>query len=254
MRTVSAALFRYDFTLLFRHGFVAAYALIGLMYAAIAGALPQAWGAAVLPVMVWSDPVFFGFFFAGATVCLDLAQGTFRALAATPLRPSAYFLVKSANLALLAYAMAVGIALAVCGFAFRPLVLLVAIVLGGAPSALLGAALALRLGSINRFMVAAIPGLLWFSFPVLVYAAGQWLPDWVFWLGRLSPADGALRWARAAFDTSVAITGSGGSGPGVGGVTSGPGALALAAAESLGWTFLVARFALVPAVAAAREA
>jgi hypothetical protein len=224
------------------------------MYAAIAAALPQAWGDAVLPVMVWSDPVFFGFFFAGATVCLDLAQGTFRVLAVTPLKASVYFLVKSANLALLAYAMAVGISLAVRGLAFRPLVLLVAVFLGGAPSSLLGAALALRLGSINRFMVGAIPCLLWFSFPVLVYAAGQWLPDWVFWLGRLSPADGALRWAMAAFDTSVAITGSGGGGLGDGGAPFGPGALAFALAESLGWTALAARFALVPAVAAAREA
>ena len=254
MRTVSASLFKYDFTLLFRHGFIAAYALIGIMYAAIAGALPQAWGDAVLPVMVWSDPVFFGFFFAGATVCLDLAQGTFRVLAVTPLKPSAYFLVKSLNLALLAYAMAVGIALAVRGFAFRPVILLVAIMLGGAPSALLGAALALRLGSINRFMVGAIPGLLWFSVPVLVYAAGQWLPDWVFWLGRLSPADGAFRWAMAAFDTSVALTGSGGASAGSGSLGLGPGGLVPAALESLGWTVLAARLVLVPAAAAAREA
>jgi fluoroquinolone transport system permease protein len=247
MRSDSIALFRYDFTLLYRHGFVAAYALIGITYAAIAGALPRPWADAVLPVMVWSDPVFFGFFFAGATVCLDLAQGTFRVLAVTPLKPPAYFLVKSANLALLAFAMAVGISLAVRGLAFRPLVLLVAIVLGGAPSALLGAALALRLGSINRFMVGAIPGLLWFSLPVLVYAAGQWLPDWVFWLGRLSPVDGSLRWAMAAFATA-------GTSAGPGSVNLGPGALALAAAESLAWTGLVARFALAPAVAAAREA
>jgi hypothetical protein len=254
MRTFPVALFRYDFFLLFRHGFVAAYVVIGILYASIAAALPRSWGEAILPVMVWSDPVFFGFFFAGATVCLDLAQGTFRALSATPLRPATYFLVKSANLALLAYGMALGISLAVRGLAFRPLVLLVAIFLGGAPSALIGAALALRLGSVNRFMVGAIPALLWFSLPVFMYAAGHWLPGWVLWLGRLSPADGALRWARAAFDTSVAISGSGGSGTCIGGVTIGPGALALAALETLAWTVLSARYALAPAIAAAREA
>jgi hypothetical protein len=240
MKPVSFALARYDFALLFRHGFVAAYAVIGVLYAAIAAALPRSWGEAILPVMVWSDPVFFGFFFAGATVCLDLAQGTFRALSATPLRPATYFLVKSANLALLAYGMALGISLAVRGLAFRPVVLLAAVLLGGAPSALIGAALALRLGSVNRFMMGAIPALLWFSLPVMVYAAGQWLPGWVSWLGRLSPADGALRWAAAAFDTN--------------GAPLGPGALALAALETLAWTFLAARYALAPAIAAAREA
>lgn len=254
MKHVSFALFRYDFTLLFRHGFVAAYALIGIMYAAIAAALPRSWGEAVLPLMVWSDPVFFGFFFAGATVCLDLSQGTFRAFSATPLKPSVYFLVKSANLSLLAYGMAVGISLAVRGLAFRPLVLLVAVLLGGVPSALIGAALALRLGSINRFMVGAIPCLLWLALPVLVYAGGQWLPDWVSWLGRSSPADGAFRWALAAFDASVVFCGFGSGRTSSGGVSLGPAALALAALETLGWTLLAARFALVPAVAAASEA
>ena len=254
MKSVPVALFRYDFTLLFRHGFVAAYAVIGVLYAAIAAALPQAWGDAVLPVMVWSDPVFFGFFFSGATVCLDLAQGTFRALTATPLRPSVYFLVKSANLALLAYGMALGISLAVRGLAFRPLILLVAVFLGGAPSALIGAALALRLGSVNRFMVGAIPGLMWLSLPVFVYAAGPWLPGWVFWLGRLSPADGALRWAMAAFAANGVASGYGGAASGSGGAALGLGALVLAALETLAWLVLAARYALAPAVTTAREA
>jgi hypothetical protein len=253
MRTFPVALFRYDFTLLFRHGFVAAYVVIGILYAAIAAALPLDWGNAVLPVMVWSDPVFFGFFFAGATVCLDLAQGTFRALSATPLRPSVYFLVKSANLALLAYGMALAIALAVRGLAFRPLVLLGAMFLGGAPAALIGAALALRLGSVNRFMIGAIPALLWFSLPVFVYAAGQWLPGWVSLLGRLSPADGALRWAVAAFDTGIIAAGKAAT-TGSSRAIFGPGALALAALETLVWTSLAARYALTPAIAATREA
>ena len=247
MKSVSLSLFRYDFTLLLRHGFVAAYVVIGLLYAALASALPQSWGDAVLPVLVWSDPVFFGFFFAGATVCLDLAQGTFQALNVSPLKPSTYFLVKSANLALLAYAMALGIAFSARGLAFHPLVLLIAVFLGGAPSALFGAALALRLKSVNRFMVGAIPALLWFSLPVLEYSAGQWLPAWVSWLARLSPADGALRWATAAFSKA-------GAGPGFSGTTIGGGALVLAVLETLIWVVLAARFALTPAIAAAREA
>jgi len=235
MSSIPLTLFKYDFALLMRHGFVVAYGVIGFLYVVIVSSLPGSWADPILPVMVWSDPVFFGFFFAGATVCLDLSQGTFKALITTPLKPSVYFLVKSINLSLLAFVMALGIALVVRGLAFRPLILAIGILFGGAPAALLGAALALRLGSINRFMVGAIPWLVWLALPVFVYVGGPWLPEGVLWLARFSPADGAFRLTQAAFDLGRAdfIWRSS----------------ALAALESLAWTVVVAKFALLPAIA-----
>ncbi|MBU0926600.1 MAG: hypothetical protein KKA67_02520, partial [Spirochaetes bacterium] len=110
---------RYDFRLLWRHGFAVAYLVVAVLYAAILSVLPRDWADAVLPALAWSDPAFFCFFFAGASVCLDLSQGTFRALFASPLRPAIYMVIKAGNLGVLSFAMAVLVSASSRGGDFR---------------------------------------------------------------------------------------------------------------------------------------
>ena len=190
---------RNDFRLLWRHGFAAAYLVVAVLYAVILSALPRPWADAVLPVLAWSDAVFFCFFFAGASVCLDMAQGTFRALFVSPLRPSTYFIVKAANLSVLSFAMAAAVSISCRGAEFRPLPLAASALLGGAPTAIIGASLAIRLRTVNRFMIGSIPVFLPLALPAFRYAAGRWLPAWFAMLIRFTPAEGALVWARAAY-------------------------------------------------------
>ncbi|HSV55814.1 MAG TPA: hypothetical protein VLH39_01735 [Magnetospirillaceae bacterium] len=225
---------RNDFRLLWRHGFAIAYLVVALVYAAVLSALPREWADLVLPVLAWSDAALFCFFFAGTSVCLDLAQRTFRALFVSPLPPWAYFLVKAANLSVLSFGMAAAVSLSSRGFEFRPLPLAICVLAGGAPSALIGAAVALRLRTVNRFLVGSIPAFLVLSLPVLRYAADPWLPSWVSALARWTPTEGALLWARAAF-TSV---------PG--------GELAAGATAALVWTAAASTLILGPAARAAR--
>lgn len=226
---------RNDFRLLWRHGFAIAYLIVALVYAAVLSALPKSWSDAVLPVLAWSDAAFFCFFFAGASVCLDLAQGTFRALFVSPLPPWTYFLVKAANLSVLSFGMAAAVSLSSRGFGFRPLPLAVSVLAGGAPSALIGAALALRLRTVNRFLVGTIPVFLVLSLPVLRYAAEPWLPGWLSALSRWTPTEGSFLWARAAFSPV-------------------PGAeLAAGVAGAAAWTAVAAYLILAPAVRSAKE-
>lgn len=194
-----ASFARSDMKLLARHGFVVAYAAVGLFYAALVRVLPPDWAAAILPVLVWSDPVFFGFFFAGATVCLDLAQGSYGALAVTPFTLTAYVLAKSLNLAILAFGLALGLSFAGRGLAFYPLRLGLAVLLGLGPAVLFGAALAFRLRTVNRFIVGAMPFMLALALPVAAYAGAGSLPSWLLAAARLSPGEGALAWARASY-------------------------------------------------------
>jgi fluoroquinolone transport system permease protein len=197
---MNAILFvRNDFRLLWRHGFAVAYLVVAVLYAAVLSALPRRWADAALPVLAWSDTAFFCFFFAGASVCLDMAQGTFQTLFVSPLRPSAYFIVKSANLSVLSFAMAAVVSLSCRGADFRPLPLAAAALLGGAPTAIIGASLAIRLRTVNRFMIGSIPIFLLLALPAVRYAAGRWLPEWFAALSRWAPTEGALSWARAAF-------------------------------------------------------
>ena len=165
-----AALVAFDFRLLWRHGFALAYIVIAALYAAIVSAIPRDWADAVLPVLAWSDPAFFCFFFAGASVCLDLDQGTFQALFASPLRPAVYLAVKAANLSVLAFLMAAAVSASARG-----------------------------LKTVNRFLMGSMPVFLVLALPVVEYAAGPWLPAWFGVLARATPSDGALRFARAAY-------------------------------------------------------
>ncbi len=221
-----------DFRLLWRHGFAIAYLVVALVYASVLSALPREWADAVLPVLAWSDAAFFCFFFAGASVCLDLAQGTYRALLVSPLPPRTYFLVKAANLSILSFGMAAAVSLSSRGFGFRPAPLAVSVLAGAAPSALLGAALALRLRSVNRFLVGTIPVFLVLALPILRYAAGPWLPAWVSALARWTPTEGAFLWARAAYAPVPW------------------GELASGTAAALAWTAAAAALVLGPAVRA----
>ena len=116
---ITRALVRNDLRLLWRHGFVAAYLVVGILYAALLSALPRDWADAVLPVLAWSDAAFFCFFFAGASICLDLSQGTFAALCASPLEPGAYIVVKAADLAALSFAMSALVAVSSRGADFH---------------------------------------------------------------------------------------------------------------------------------------
>jgi hypothetical protein len=223
-----------DFRLLLRHGFVLAYIVIAILYAAVLSALPRAWADVVLPVMAWSDAAFFCFFFAGASVCLDLAQGTFRALFATPLKPVAYIVVKAGNLCVLALAMATVVSTSSRGSDFRFLPLAAGILAAGVPGAMLGATLALRLKTINRFMMGCMPVFMVLSLPIVDYAASRWLPSWSSILARLTPADGGFSLARAAYES---VPGS---------------SLAWGILSTLLWAGSISVLFLGPAVAAAR--
>lgn len=225
---------RNDFRLMRRHGFVVAYVAVAIIYAAVLSALPRAWADAVLPVLAWSDAAFFCFFFAGASVCLDLAQGTFQALFVSPLPPWTYLLVKTANLSVLSFGMAAAVSLSNRGLDFRPLPLAAAALAGGAPSALIGAAMALKLRTVNRFMVGTIPIFLFLSLPILRYAAEPWIPAWLSVLSRWSPTEGSFILAQAAFAPVSGIR------------------LIVAAASALAWTAASAALVLKPAAGAAR--
>ncbi|OHD26317.1 MAG: hypothetical protein A2Y38_09655 [Spirochaetes bacterium GWB1_59_5] len=223
-----------DFRLLWRHGFAMAYLVVAVLFAAVLSALPRAWADPVLPVLAWSDPAFFCFFFAGASLCLDLSQGTLRALFASPLRPVTFLVVKAANLGVLSFAMAILVSASARGADFRLWPLAAAALAGGAPTAVMGAALALRLKTVNRFMMGSMPAFMLLSLPLVEYAAGRYLPPWFAIVARAMPTDGALRLARAAY-ASVPVP-----------------ELLGAAASSVAWTVVASLLLLGPAIAATR--
>lgn len=195
------ALFKNEARLVWKHGFVASYAVVTVVYAALIRTLPVDWADAILPVLAWSDPVFFGFFFVGASVCLDLSQGTFHALFAGPVKAYEYVAAKAGVLSLVSLASSVAIAVSSRGFSFDPLPLFAAAFSGTFLSGGIGMVMALLLRTINRFMIGAIPAMLLLSLPIISYFGFVSDTAALFLIGA-SPSDGILTLCRAAFSSA----------------------------------------------------
>ncbi|MBU1175135.1 MAG: hypothetical protein KKH72_07000 [Alphaproteobacteria bacterium] len=85
----------------FRYGIYFAYAFVVAFYVGV-----LVWGGAYLPpalvgFIIYSDPAVLGFFFLGALMMLEKAEGVRRALAIAPVSASAYFWAKALPLTLL---------------------------------------------------------------------------------------------------------------------------------------------------------
>lgn len=214
------AMIKQELALLVRHGFAAAYAVVTAIYAAGAASLPDAWLAPLLAVLAWSDAVFFGFFFVGASVCLDMSQGTLRVLMASPLPPWAWIGAKAAAFGMLSIASTFIVAAAARGFSFNGLLLAASVAAGALAAGGLGMVLALFLGSVNRFMMGSLPILILLAAPALlaVPIEGVWtavkplyaLPSAsslhlaLAAFGAAKPAQGAWPWIALASSAAVA--------------------------------------------------
>jgi len=97
-----AVLLAHDLRLLRRYGIIYAYSVVVVMYAAglfFAGQYLPDWA---IGVMIYSDPAVLGFFFLGAMMLLERAEGPRLALAVTPVSGRDYVLSKALALTVLA--------------------------------------------------------------------------------------------------------------------------------------------------------
>ncbi len=97
-----AALISLDTRLQWRNGIYYAYAFVVGFYALILvylGAWLPAWAVGVV---IYSDPAVLGFFFLGALMMLEKAEGTRTALAIAPVSPGDYFWAKALTLTIVA--------------------------------------------------------------------------------------------------------------------------------------------------------
>lgn len=178
-----------------RHGFAAAYAVVVVLIALALRTVPEETRVLLLPVALLSECSVIGFFFAGAAVVLDRADGVLAALGTTPLRLGELLLARTAALSLLAVPVSLALAAGALGTGFDPLLLAGAAVVATAPSALLGSALACRLEGTERFLVWG--GLL-NAVLALPVAAHLGITAGVGW--RLFPGDGMLRLFAASLE------------------------------------------------------
>jgi fluoroquinolone transport system permease protein len=180
-----------ELRLLWRHGVVAAIALVAAVWAGLLRVLPTEVAADVLPAALYVDAAIVGVLFVAAAVLIERRQGTLEALAVSPLRVSSYVAAKVVTLTGLALRATLGIALVVSP---GPRVLpLVAGVLSLSPPVLLVALVVVaRSDTITGYLLRVQGPLTPAMLPLLALAG--WVPWWVAWLG---PTTGPFRLLEA---------------------------------------------------------
>ncbi len=189
-----AGAIRFDVMFQFRHGFYGAYLVICAAYIGLLRALPPAIREIAVPLVLFTDPAFIGFFFIGGIVLLEKDQRTLEGLFVTPCSVAEYALARTISFSILSTATGMLIA-AASGLPFRPLLLLPALAIGSPIFTMAGLSLASRVKSINGFMLAAPVFIVILMLPLLSFFDLFHSP--LFWLVPSWPvillADGAVR-------------------------------------------------------------
>lgn len=178
--TALFALARHDAVLQYRYGIYAAYAVVVGFYVLVLtlgrGVLPG-WAIALI---IYTDPAAIGFFFLGALMMLEKAEGARIALAVSPATAAQYFTGKTVTLVGLALA-ACTILLLVHGAVPNPALLLAAAALTAICFIGIGVPIALRFRTVNGYLVGSggfLMPLLAPAFLALVEPMPAWLGLW----------------------------------------------------------------------------
>lgn len=145
----------------YKQGFYAVYILLTIMYLVIIQKIPQ--GVIkeyAVPLIVFSDPSFVGFFFIGGIVMLEKQQGIIDLLAVTPLSPKEYLISKSVSLGILAVIASLMIAIAAHKGGTNIVLLIISVFLTSVFFTLYGFIVAAGCRTINQYFVKMVPYML----------------------------------------------------------------------------------------------
>lgn len=170
-----------DMRFQFRHGFYYAYLIVSLIYIVILQVLPFEVRKMVTPLIIFSDPTIFGFFFIGGIILLERDQNILENLFVTPLRVGEYFIAKVSSLAILALLVSLVIGIMGVGFQIQWIPTVLGIILSSCFFTLFGFILAVRAKSFNEYIIIS-PVAMIFCMPTLEY-----LQIWTTPFFKLSP-------------------------------------------------------------------
>ncbi|MCT7659561.1 ABC transporter permease [Mycobacterium deserti] len=187
---------RLEATLQIRQKFLHAAVFSGLIWLAVLLPMPHRLRAIAEPYVLLGDIAIIGFFFIGGSVFFEKQERTLSAVISTPLRFWEYLSAKVALLLMISLFVALVVVSVAHGFAYRPVPLIVGVVLGTVLMLLVGFITSLPFTSVSDwFMSATIPLAVMSGLPVL-YFAGVWANPVVY----LIPTLGPLLLLGAAFD------------------------------------------------------
>jgi fluoroquinolone transport system permease protein len=153
MRTLSTV--AHDIRFQLKHGFYYAYAFVSILYILLIRVMPREAREYVSVIILMTDPAVLGFFFIGGIILLEKGQNIFASLFTTPLKAGEYIAAKLLSLTLLSLLSSAAIAFFATPGGFDPGLLILSIVPTSVFFTLLGIVLAVRVKTINGYILAS---------------------------------------------------------------------------------------------------
>lgn len=191
-----ASALRLEVTLQNRQKFLHAAIFSGLIWLAVLLPMPHSLRPVAEPYILLGDIAIIGFFFIGGTVFFEKQERTLGALISTPLRFREYLAAKLIVLLAISLFVAVVVVTIAHGFAYRPVPLVVGLVLGTLLMLLVGFITSLPFTSVSDWFLAAVFPLAVMLVPPILHYSGLW-PNPVLYV---IPTQGPLLLLGAAFD------------------------------------------------------
>lgn len=154
MTRMIAALIAHDARLQFRYGIYAAYGVVVAIYVGLLLAFGSQVPHWLLAVLIFTDPAALGFFFLGALMMLERAEGVRTALAVTPVSAASYLVAKVTTLTGLSLLACAAILATHPGGSNLPL-LISAVALTSVQYVGLGVPIALRFRTVSGYLLGS---------------------------------------------------------------------------------------------------
>ncbi|MDD2980867.1 MAG: ABC transporter permease [Hespellia sp.] len=157
-----------------KYGFYFLYAILTIIYITAILAIPQSWRGKIVTLLIFSDPPAMGMFFMGAIVLLEKSQRVLCTLAVSPITPQEYIASKMISVSLISLLVAVSIALA--AGKDHLFILGMGTVLTSMIFTLLGMIVAVKIESLNQFILWTVPFEIIGFGPAVLYLFGVDFP------------------------------------------------------------------------------
>jgi fluoroquinolone transport system permease protein len=140
-----------------KYGFYLVYLIITLSYVGILLFLPHSIRDVVKGIILFSDPAALGMFFMGAIILFEKSERVLDSIFVSPIKVDEYILAKVFSLSLISTAVGLVVVIATNFEAGNIVPLTIGLMLGSVFFSLIGLIVAVRVNSLNRFMIGIIP-------------------------------------------------------------------------------------------------
>lgn len=176
-----------DFTFQRKYGIWLVYVIFTVVYVCVLRTLPNEAVSIVGSILVFTDPAAMGLFFMGAILLLEKSQRINCSLAVSPITPDEYILSKIGTLMITG--TIVGTVILLMGRVEGSLWTLLGIATGSILFSLCGLWMAVKVNTLNSFIVCTVPFELFITAPAILYLFGYCQSGWFI----LHPGVAAMR-------------------------------------------------------------